>query len=559
MCKWLALELVVALVFLSLVKASSDSSYGILVVEHEDKNLKNEHFCMVYYPSVYDVSENKSQSERYLVSLLKDLDGVNACKDGDDLSGLGLEGSFPIFSSNLSLANCSLWEKIENLQEYEVKGLLAEGNYGNKFNSSEFKFTVPFASLLEKDAKKRLLNIQENHPQSKFYLHRSDESFDKSALVIFAMAVGTVMVGSFWSGYAKQSLRLRKVRRRFVGDVCHHDDVGDKERVVEQAKGLEGEEEEEDISVRVSPVLILFFVCAMCGMLVLLFFFFNYLVYVIMVMFCIASALAMYSCLEPLVMMTYALPLPILRLPKMNLYICRLDLELRQLLLLILSISTTVVWFVFRKADWSWGLQDFLGILFSINMLKVLRLPSLKICSVLLGLLFVYDIFFVFITPLFMPGGKSVMVEVATGHSTDEQLPMVLKVPHLTPDPCYKFTYSLLGFGDILVPGLLMSFCHGFDLMVGTPCKIYWIISCVAYTLGLVATFISLYLMNSAQPALLYLVPFTLIPIYLVALCRGEFLAMWKGDSQDDQEMEEEEDQCSNHEEAEGSTPESDK
>ena len=42
----------------------------------------------------------------------------------------------------------------------------------------------------------------------------------------------------------------------------------------------------------------------------------------------------------------------------------------------------------------------------------MLRLPSLKICTVLLGLLFVYDIFFVFITPLFMPGGKSVMVEV---------------------------------------------------------------------------------------------------------------------------------------------------
>ena len=69
-------------------------------------------------------------------------------------------------------------------------------------------------------------------------------------------------------------------------------------------------------------------------------------------------------------------------------------------------------------------LQDFLGIMFSINMLKVLRLPSLRICTILLSALFFYDIFFVFITPLFM-SGKSVMVEVATGHSSDEQLPMV--------------------------------------------------------------------------------------------------------------------------------------
>ena len=46
------------------------------------------------------------------------------------------------------------------------------------------------------------------------------------------------------------------------------------------------------------------------------------------------------------------------------------------------------------------------------------------------------------------------------------------------------------------------------------------------------ATFISLFLMNSAQPALLYLVPFTLIPIILTALARGELQSMWDGDLQ---------------------------
>ena len=118
----------------------------------------------------------------------------------------------------------------------------------------------------------------------------------------------------------------------------------------------------------------------------------------------------------------------------------------RQLFLLLASISTAATWFVFRKEDWSWIIQDFLGVMFSINMLKVLRLPSLKICTILLCALFFYDIFFVFITPLFM-SGKSVMVEVATGHSSDAQLPMVLRVPHLSTSPsrvCYMQTYSLL-------------------------------------------------------------------------------------------------------------------
>ena len=86
------------------------------------------------------------------------------------------------------------------------------------------------------------------------------------------------------------------------------------------------------------------------------------------------------------------------------------------------------------------------------------------------------------------------------------------------------------GFGDILVPGLLLSFAHSYDLMAGIKWKLYWAITTVAYILGLVATFISLFLMNSAQPALLYLVPFTLVPTILVAWCRGDLTAMWDGD-----------------------------
>lgn len=35
----------------------------------------------------------------------------------------------------------------------------------------------------------------------------------------------------------------------------------------------------------------------------------------------------------------------------------------------------------------------------SINVLKLIRLPSLKICTILLCGLVIYDIFFVFITP----------------------------------------------------------------------------------------------------------------------------------------------------------------
>ena len=51
-----------------------------------------------------------------------------------------------------------------------------------------------------------------------------------------------------------------------------------------------------------------------------------------------------------------------------------------------------------------------------------------------------------------------------------------------------------------------------------------------AYTLGIVATFVSLYLMKAAQPALLFLVPFTLVPVFIISWLRGDLAAMWRGD-----------------------------
>jgi len=527
--------------FNSVKAQTQENEYGILVVETDGKETENpetDHlFCVVYYPSLQNISSRENAS-RYPLSSIIDLEESNTCEDGEDLSKV--KDKFGYINTNASIANCSIAERASRLQEYMAKGLISD-RILPKFNGSDFNISIEVLTLVEKNAKERMLKFHKDSPDGTFYVYSSqgdDRIFDPSLVVILLMAVSTVMLGSLWSGYAKQSLRMKKERESNV------ENRGEEPDCVQPQDGSGGQEEE--LSVQVSPLLVLFFVCCMCSMLVLLYFFFNQLVYVIMTMFCIASSLAMYSCLEPLVMASYQIPcLPVLRLPRCNLYLCVLQLEVRQLLLLLASIGTAATWFVFRKSDWSWIIQDLLGIMFSINMLKVLRLPSLKICTILLSALFFYDIFFVFITPLFMEGGKSVMVEVATGHSSDEQLPMVLRVPHLSTDPsrvCYVHTYSLLGFGDILVPGLLLSFAHSYDLLTGIKYKLYWIITTVAYILGLIATFISLFVMNSAQPALLYLVPFTLIPTILVAWIRGDLASMWEGDLKVEEEQEDDDD-----------------
>jgi len=438
------------------------TEYGVLVVEspgpRSDNPTNSQLFCTFYYPQLYNISEDAASAPEYPLSLLVDVEQTDTCEGELE----DVEGKFAFINGSSNLANCSIAERAARMQEAKAGGLVTDRVIKGRYNATEYNIKIPVFTLVGKDIKdvrERILEFNKS-TGSYFYMYSTaDEgrSFDNSLVVILLMAVGTVVVGSFWSGYAKQNLRIKKEQKR-----------GEPREGQVQAQDEHGQEEE--LSVHVSPLLVIFFVFCMCSMLVLLYFFFNQLVYVIMTMFCIASSLAMYSCLEPMVMLSYRVSwLPVITLPRVNLYLCILQLELRQLFLLLASISTAATWFVFRKEDWSWMIQDFLGVMFSINMLKVLRLPSLKICTILLCALFFYDIFFVFITPLFM-SGKSVMVEVATGHSSDEQLPMVLRVPHLSTSPsriCYMQTYSLLGFGDILVPGLLLSYAHSYDLLTG--------------------------------------------------------------------------------------------
>lgn len=45
----------------------------------------------------------------------------------------------------------------------------------------------------------------------------------------------------------------------------------------------------------------------------------------------------------------------------------------------------------------------------------------------------------------------------------------------------------------------------------------------------MVVTFLALIYMKMAQPALIYLVPCTLIPTHVVAAFRKQWLVMWKG------------------------------
>lgn len=419
------------------------------------------------------------------------------------------EGGFPNSIPMVMRGNCTFYEKVRLAQINGAKGLLIVSKdrltppSGNKSQYEEIG--IPVALLSYKD----MLDISKmfGEKQQVAMYAPNEPVVDYNMVLIFLMAVGTVAVGGYWAG-------SRDIKKRYM-----------------KHKRDDGAEKQDEEIVDVTPIMICVFVVMCCSMLVLLYFFYDQLVYMTIATFCLASAVGLYSCLWPFVR---RLPFGKCRIPENNLPYCHKRPQVRMLVLSAFCIGVSVTWGVFRNEDqWAWILQDALGIAFCLYMLKTIRLPTFKACTLLLVVLFVYDVFFVFITPLLTESGESIMVEVAAGpsdSSTHEKLPMVLKVPRLNSSPlvlCDR-PFSLLGFGDILVPGLLVAYCHRFDILMQTS-RIYFLACTIGYGIGLLITFVALALMQMGQPALLYLVPCTLLTSLAVALWRKELPLFWTG------------------------------
>lgn len=123
----------------------------------------------------------------------------------------------------------------------------------------------------------------------------------------------------------------------------------------------------------------------------------------------------------------------------------------------VIGIIVSVSWYLTHN----WILNNVLAIILAITFLKTIRLTTLMPGLLLLGLLFFYDIFWVFISPIFTSGGESVMVVVATGLD----IPIKLVMPYITHD-FPTSSCSLLGLGDILIPGIFVCFMARFGLEV---------------------------------------------------------------------------------------------
>eukprot|EP00297_Palpitomonas_bilix_P004527 CAMPEP_0113919120 /NCGR_PEP_ID=MMETSP0780_2-20120614/33743_1 /TAXON_ID=652834 /ORGANISM="Palpitomonas bilix" /LENGTH=711 /DNA_ID=CAMNT_0000919029 /DNA_START=263 /DNA_END=2399 /DNA_ORIENTATION=- /assembly_acc=CAM_ASM_000599 len=217
-------------------------------------------------------------------------------------------------------------------------------------------------------------------------------------------------------------------------------------------------------------------------------------------------------------------------------------------LLFLPCLGVGLLWYFFRHESWAWALQDLMGISISISFISVVAAPNMKVTTVLLCLMFVYDIWFVFISPYVF--GQSVMIAVATGGSTgsyaylpptllpnetrtpSESIPLSLIFPRLS---TIGGGYSLLGLGDIFLPGVHIAFCLRFDLFFGRgneklfTLRGYFLPNIIAYVVALLGANVAVILMNFGQPALLYIVPALIFTTLIKGAVCGEVKLLMKG------------------------------
>ena len=245
----------------------------------------------------------------------------------------------------------------------------------------------------------------------------------------------------------------------------------------------------------------------------------------------------------------------------------------------------------FNLIDKPWWLTNLLGFSFAYSTLQILSPTSSWIGTLILGVLFVYDIYFVFFTPL--------MVTVAT--QLDIPAKLLFPRPSRPNDDPTKQALSMLGLGDVILPGIMIGFALRFDLYLfylrkqtqqttkgsksskepangaaskkpdesesvkptwhpatggwgerlWTPKndilksdrfqgvvfpKPYFRASITGYLFAMLCTIVIMDLYGHAQPALLYLVPGVLGSLWGTALIKGDIKTLWNFDEFEDDE-----------------------
>ena len=193
---------------------------------------------------------------------------------------------------------------------------------------------------------------------------------------------------------------------------------------------------------------------------------------------------------------------------------------------MLLSSPIGVSYFFFKN----WTLNNILGIAFSIFGIENLMLGQFKVGFILLGLLFIYDIFWVFGTP--------VMVTVAKNLDGPIKLMLPKNLESISNGAPTDF--NMIGLGDIVIPGVFVALMLRFDMsnffkvnknkemQFTASNNKFFLATMFGYAFGIIFTLAIMAIFKAAQPALLYLVPGCLGSSLIMGLITGKLKDLWE-------------------------------
>ncbi|KAH7577942.1 hypothetical protein JRO89_XS01G0318800 [Xanthoceras sorbifolium] len=429
-------------------------------------------------------------------------------------------------------------------------------------NETDVDISIP-ALMLPQDAGATLENFIKNSSSVSVQLYSPRRPLvDVAEVFLWLMAVGTILLASYWSAWTAREAAIEQ--DKLLKD-------GSEEFLNKEGIGSSGIMDINTTSA------VLFVVIASCFLVMLYKLMSFWFIEVLVVLFCIGGVEGLQTCLVALLSCFRWFQHAAESFVKVPFFGAVSYLTLA---VCPFCIAFSVVWAVFRRISFAWIGQDILvllvknygellvvknydgpivhvfpknavvvnlgngtcgvfshalfrienllqlqGIALIITVLQIVRVPNLKVGTILLSCAFFYDIFWVFVSKWWFH--ESVMIVVARGdRSGEDGIPMLLKIPRMF-DPWGG--YSVIGFGDIILPGLLVAFSLRYDWLSKRNLRSgYFLWAMSAYGLGLLITYVALNLMDGhGQPALLYIVPFTLGTFLTLGKQRGELKTLW--------------------------------
>lgn len=201
-----------------------------------------------------------------------------------------------------------------------------------------------------------------------------------------------------------------------------------------------------------------------------------------------------------------------------------------------------IVFYLFTK---NWVVSNLLALSLSVTAIELMSLDSFRTGTVLLGGLFIYDIFWVFGTPVMVSVARNfdAPIKIVWPKNVIEVITAIVQSK-----PLPELQHTMLGLGDIVIPGIFVALALRFDQQRASQAKPsinftksfakfdkpYFKATLTAYVLGLATTMGVMHVFRAAQPALLYLSPACSGSVILLALARGEFAEVWAWTDEDE-------------------------